>query len=133
MPFPSDDLFPEDDLFPGDEEEDTVSIWDEEAAKALLYRQQWDAKIAFRANQLRRFAGQPAAFDALWENYGVIYRPDNYIGAYQTPDGGFEVPGEQGSYITPFDIDDNGAISSSRVNVRNARHASAQNDRPHGA
>jgi hypothetical protein len=109
-----------------------VTIFDEEAARALLYREQWDAKIAFRSNQLRRFSGQAQAFDVLWENYGHIYRIDNFIAAFQSPEGGYEVPGEQGSYLVPIDIDDNGAISSTRVRVANTRHASDQNDRPHG-
>lgn len=104
--------------------EGTSDIFTEEEVKATLYRKQWDSRIAYRSNQLRRFSGSLEAFTLIWENWRVIYDPTNYIS---------NVPGEEGSYLTPYDFDDNGAISSTNVRLHGTRHASDQNDRPHGA
>jgi hypothetical protein len=90
----------------------TVTIWDQEAAKAILYRDQWDARIAFRANQLRRFSGSREAFRQLWDNYRAVYDRTNYIEGQPEED-----------FLTPYDIDDDGSISASTVRLPHTRHA----------
>lgn len=103
----------------------------EEEDKARAYRSEWDAKISFRANMMRRMAGSLKAWELLWERFRPIYDKTNYIEPTQL--AGVPPTFDDGSYVTPYDIDDNGAISSSPVRLRNARHAGDQNDRPHGA
>ena|ERR1700686_233637 len=92
-----------------------------ENEKAILFRNQWDARIAYRANQLRALSGSAAAFDDLWETYLPIYSPFNYI------DGE-----EQVEFFTPFDVPDDGEISSSPIRLRGTRHAGDGNRRRAG-
>jgi hypothetical protein len=95
--------------------------------RARIYRANWDARINFRANLLRRLRGSQEAWEDLWSSVRPVFDKTNYI---EDPlEGGTF---DDGSYMSPYDIDDNGAISSSPVRLRNARHASDQNDRPHG-
>jgi|ERR1035438_9522129 hypothetical protein len=103
-----------------------MDVWEEEESRAKLYRDRWDARIQFREQQLRALAGDPQALQALHAEYETIFRKDNYIGEATDPIA------EDGGYVTPFDVDDDGAISSSPVRLRGTRHASDQNDRPHG-
>lgn len=99
------------------------------ADRAKLYRSETDARISFRGNILRRLHGSQEAFQALWAAVRPIYDKTNYI--EDSIEGGATGEVDDGSYMTPYDIDDNGAISSSPVRLRNTRHASEQNDRPH--
>lgn len=111
-----------------------MNVFEEEAVRATLYRDQWDARIAFRADQLRRFSGQLDAFAELWGAFRPIFDKTNYISL--TPigkEGSSDTPGNEGSYLTPYDFDDNGSISSSSVRLPSTIHASEQNDKPHGA
>jgi hypothetical protein len=98
--------------------------------RAKRYRDETDARISFRANLLRRLSAPQEAWEDLWDKWRPVYDKTNYI---QVPAEGGVPSFDDGSYMTPYDIDDNGAISSSPVRLRNARHASDQNDRPHGA
>jgi hypothetical protein len=105
--------------------------FDDAHERAIRYRDETDARISFRANILRRLRGSGSAWEQLWNSWRPIYDKTNYI---ETPsEGGMPTPFDDGSYMTPYDIDDNGAISSSPLRLRNTRHASDQNDRPHGA
>ena len=102
----------------------------EEQDKAVRYREETDARITYRGDILRRLRGSAMAFEALWDAMRPIFDKTNYI---QTPgEGGNPGAFDDGSYETPYDIDQNGAIYSSPVRLRNARHASDQNDRPYG-
>lgn len=103
-----------------------MTIWDDEEARAKLYRDQWDSRIQFREQQLRMLAGDPQALEALHSIYETVFRKDNYIGEGPNPDA------EDGGFITPYDVDDNGAVSSTPIRLRGTRHASDQNDRAHG-
>lgn len=104
---------------------------EEEMEKAVQYRSETDARTSFRGNILRRLRGSHGAWEALWDAVRPIYDKTNYI--EKPAEGGIPPTFDDGSYMTPYDIDDNGAISSSPLRLRNARHASDQNDRPHGA
>lgn len=84
-----------------------------EEQRALAYRAQWDARIAFRATQLRALAGSPAEFERIWENYRVVYDPTNYIRNAES---------EQ-EFFTPYDVDDPPDYSSTEIRLRNTRHA----------
>lgn len=100
--------------------------------RAVIYRNDTEARITYRGNQMRRLAGSWASFERLWGSVRPIFDKTNYI----RPPASTEGPNtllDDGSYMTPYDIDCNGAISSSPVRVPNARHASDQNDRPYGA
>jgi hypothetical protein len=105
--------------------------FEDAAERAKTYRAETDARISFRGNLLRRLRGSQGAWEDLWERWRPVYDKTNYIEA--PGEGGAPPSFDDGSYMTPYDIDDNGAISSSPVRLRNARHASDQNDRPHGA
>jgi hypothetical protein len=89
-----------------------MSIWDEENAKAKLYRDNWDARIAFRANQLRQLAGSRTAYQELWEAFRPIYDPFNYIEGE-----------EQVEFFTPYDVGDDGRISSASVRLPHTTRA----------
>jgi hypothetical protein len=89
-----------------------ATIWEEETRRAKLYRSQWDARIAFRANQLRALSGSPEAFNELWDALLPIYSPFNYV------DGEEDV-----EFVTPYDVSDDGSISSSSVRLRGTSHA----------
>lgn len=99
-----------------------MTIWEDEERKAILYRQQWESRIQFRQNLIRRLQGQSGAFQLLWENWRVPYDPTNYIA---------EAPLEEGSYITPFELDQNGQISSTTIRLAGVRHAGDENDHPY--
>jgi hypothetical protein len=88
------------------------SVFDEETARAKLYRDNWDARIAYRANQLRALSGSREAFDELWQDYLPVYSPFNYVEGE-----------EQNEFFIPYDIDDDGSISSSTVRLRGTTHA----------
>jgi hypothetical protein len=103
-----------------------MDVFEEEAARAQLYRDRWDARIQYRRSQLQRLAGSHAALEQLWETYAPVFRKDNYIQATPVSSG------EDGGYQTPFDVDDNGSVSSSTIRLRGTRHASDQNNREHG-
>ena len=104
------------------EREAEAAIFEEEEEKAILYRDNWDAKIIYRQNQLYAYQGSYAAYQALWEEWYGMYEPTNYIN---------ETPGNEGGWISPMEYDQNGAISSSTVRLPFTRHASDQNDHPY--
>jgi hypothetical protein len=95
-----------------------MDIWSEEQEKARLYRDNWDARIAFRAGQLRQLSGSQDAFKDLWDAYNPVYSPFNYV------DGEEEV-----EFFTPYDVPDDGSISSSPIRLRGTTHAGDQNVR----
>ncbi|HSZ70237.1 MAG TPA: hypothetical protein VK756_07735 [Solirubrobacteraceae bacterium] len=85
-----------------------------EDERAILYRNQNDARIAFRANQIRALAPDPAAFELLWRNYRKVYDPTNYI-------EGEDYLREE-DFMAIFDYDnDDGNISASQVHLRHVR------------
>jgi hypothetical protein len=88
------------------------SVFDEETRRAKLYRDNWDARIAYRAGQLRTLSGSLKALDELWEDYLPVYSPFNYVEGE-----------EQNEFFTPYDIDDDGSLSSSEVRLRGTEHA----------
>lgn len=90
-----------------------LTIGQEEEQKAIIYRNQWDARIAYRANQLRMLSGPPNEFERIWQNYRHVYDPTNYIQANE----------EYTEFFTPFDIDDSGGISKSEVKLRGAKQS----------
>jgi hypothetical protein len=89
-----------------------MTIFDEETEKAKLYRDNWDAKIRYRADQLRRLAGLRDAFSEVWAGLLPVYSPFNYVEGE-----------EQVDFFTPFDVSDDPAISESRVRLPNTTHA----------
>jgi hypothetical protein len=83
-----------------------------EDKRAVLYRDQWDARIAYRANQLRALSGSPEAFRALWRSYRAVYDRTNYIEGQPIED-----------FMSPYDVDDDAAISASTVRLAHTIHA----------
>jgi hypothetical protein len=85
-----------------------------ENERATLYRDLNDRRIAYRANQIRALMPDPAAFEALWENYRRVYDPTNYI----------EGEGylREEDFMATFDYDnDDGNISASQVRLKHVR------------
>lgn len=102
-----------------------MGIFEEEAARASLYRDNWNRRITFRHEQLRRLAGSTSAARALRESFAPVFRKDNYIEPVEAVE-----MGEAGGYQTPFDESgDDGTISGSSVRLPGTRHASSQNER----
>lgn len=80
-----------------------------EIVKAQRYREAWEHRIAYRANQLRQLSGQPGEFERMWANYRKVYDPTNYIAEEELVE-----------FFTPFDVEDPGGISSSPIRLPNA-------------
>lgn len=84
-----------------------------EETRAIAYRDQWDRRIAFRANQLRELSGEPSEFRRIWEVNRPIYDYSNYIANSE----------QQDEFFTPFDVDDPPNYSSTMVRLRGTSHA----------
>jgi len=83
-------------------------VEEREIARAQRYREAWEHRIAYRANQLRQLSGQPSEFERMWANYRKVYDPTNYIEGEELVE-----------FFTPFDVDDSGGISSSQIRLAN--------------
>lgn len=81
-----------------------------EDERALLYREQWDRKIEYRANQIQQLAGDSNALAELWASYWPVYSGLNDIG------NPFIGPYE-GDFFCLFDVDDyeDGEASASQI------------------
>jgi hypothetical protein len=87
-----------------------------EDERAILYREQNDARIAFRMSQLERLQGSYDALVELWRNYRVIYDVTNYIEGQ--PDEDFLAIED---YYTDGQRDYDGNPSASAVRLKHAR------------
>jgi hypothetical protein len=87
-----------------------MALTDDE--RAVLYRDQWDARIAYRANQLRALQGSRDAVRALYASFRPVFDRTNYIEGQPYED-----------FMTVYDIDDDPAISASQVRLPHTTHA----------
>jgi len=89
-----------------------------ENERAILYRDNNDARIRYRHAQLAGLQGSHAAFVALWDNYRVVYDKTNYIEGQ---------PEESFMAIEDFYTDgqkDYGSLSGSTVRLPHVRRLS---------
>ncbi|MFZ1927386.1 MAG: hypothetical protein WAU42_14760 [Solirubrobacteraceae bacterium] len=86
-----------------------------EEQRALVFREQWAARIRYRYNQVRALAGSPSALHDLWDGVRPMYDPTNYI-----PDAG--EMGEGGFY-TPLDLDADGSASGAGISLPGVQNA----------
>jgi hypothetical protein len=87
-----------------------------EEERAVLYREQNEARIVFRQNQIAQMQGSYAAFVELWKNYRVVYDVTNYIEGQ--PEEDFMAIED---YYTDGQKDYDGNASASSVRFRHAR------------
>ena len=88
---------------------------DSEEQRALVFREQWAARIRYRYNQVRALAGSPTALRSLWDDVLPMYEPTNYI-----PNVG--EMGEGGFY-TPLDLDADGSLSGAGISLPGVENA----------
>lgn len=93
-----------------------MSIWDDEAARARLYRANTAACVRYGLAQLRRLAPPRAQQQELLESEEAIRRRDNFL------------PGQPGSgdFSSPYDYDYDDTRSRSSIELPGARHAGDQ-------
>ena len=89
-----------------------------EEERALLYRDNNDAKIVFRQAQLAQLAGSRAALEALWKSYRAVYDRTNYIEGQ--PDEDFMSIED---FYTDGQKDYDGSTSASPIRLRHTRRA----------
>lgn len=83
--------------------------------RALAFREQWAARIRYRANQVRALAGSPSARRQLHEDFRPMYEPTNYIDGVG--------PMGEGGFYTPLDLDADGSASGAGITLPGVERA----------